>query len=106
MNETKHRPWDSLFLSPDKKAAAYEPPDPQDKIDAGLDKYADVIRQDPDYNRVLNFQENLEYIHDWDQREMLGLLIEGVNLHEVTFDYLEHWRNCYQVPPDNDADTP
>lgn len=100
MNDTKEIPWDSMFVKPEEKAAAITPRDPQDKIDAGLDKYADVIRHEADYDRLLNFQENLEYIHDWDQREMLGLIIEGVELHEVTFDYLDNWRKNYQLPPE------
>jgi len=92
--------WDGMFLDQEEKAAAYEIADTHDKIETGLRNVLNHVRPEADFNRVRNFQNNLEYIHDWDQREMLGLLIRCVDLHEVDFDFLDKWRACYQIPPE------
>jgi len=101
MNDTKEIPWDSMFIDPEKRAATSALTEKQQKIETGLRNVLNSIRQKPDFNRVRTFQDNLEYIHDWSQREMLGLLIDGVQLHDVSFAYLDHWRANYQLPPEN-----
>ena len=100
MNDTKEIPWDSMFIDPKKRAATSALTEKQQKIETGLRNVLDVIRPEPHVSRALNFEQNLEYIHDWSQREMLGLLIEGIQLHEVDFDFLDQWRKTYQVPPE------
>jgi len=101
MKPYKHFPYDSMFIKPEERAATSRIPDKKQKIDAGLRNVLNHVRQEPDFNRARNFQDNLEYIHDWDQREMLGLIIDGVDLHETSFHYLDHWRANYQMPPED-----
>jgi len=101
MNDTKETPWDSMFIDPEKRAATSALTEKQQKIEAGLRNVLDHIRPEPSPLRVINFRDNLEYIHDWSQREMLGLLIDRIDLAETSFDFLDNWRKDYQVPPED-----
>jgi len=99
MQDTKDTPWDSMFIKSEVRAAAIKTPDPEETPDPDPRSYADRVKPQLTIGATLTFQENLEYIRDWDQKEMLGLIAAGIQLHEVDFDFLDHWRRNYQVPP-------
>jgi len=88
-----------MFIDPQERAAAIKTPDPEETPDPDPRAYADRVKPLLPIGATLTFQENLEYIRDWDQRETLALFASGVDLHEVDFDYLETWRKNFQVPP-------
>ena len=100
MNDTKEPTWDEMFSSPEEKAAAYQALDhPKNIIPEDDDSTPESHPRVPE-SRTRSFQEKLEYVHDWSQRELLGLLIDQIQLSEVSFDFLDHWRTNYQVPPE------
>ena len=99
MEDTFQTPWDSMFIDPHERAAAIKPPDPEKTPDPDPRFRTGRLKPQLTIGATLTFQENLEYIRDRDQKEMLGLIAAGIQLHEVDFDYLDHWRRNYQVPP-------
>ncbi len=103
MTEKSEHPWDSMFLKPDQRKAAYTLRDQPAASQPQSPPPADYISREPIFDGTLTFQENLEYIHDWTARALLGLIAADVPLHEVDFDYLERWLINFQTPPADNA---
>lgn len=105
MTEKPEQQWDAMFLKPNQRAASYTLREQLEESEPQLPPPADYISRDPVFAAKLTFQENLEYIHNWTARALLGLIAEGVQLHNVDFDYLEQWLINFQVPPGDNAAT-
>lgn len=103
MVKKSEQPWDSMFLAPAERRAAWTLREQLGESKPQLPPQADYISREPIFAPTLTFQENLEYIRDWTATELLGLIADGVALYEVDFPYLEHWRKNFQVPPDDIA---
>lgn len=103
MSQKPEQQWDSMFLKPNQRASAFTLREPLEETQPHSTPPPDYISREPIFDGTLTFQENLEYIHDWTARALLGLIAADVPLHEVDFDYLERWLINFQTAPRDNA---